>query len=199
MAPFPSRLLLLPIAVAALIAFVGVIGTAQADERGRDGRGSDTDLPDVLDYVPLRMEDGYFSVHTILIQRGTETFQVQAEHGMRVQNQDTLPLARVPFFGAIFEERLSHDHFDESKKLADVAGDQNGETLFLRLSGDQQLPQQVVVVNRNNAFFLNDTPAAEQQGIPANGREFGTAYWDEEKSALLILVRPSVLTDSTFF
>jgi hypothetical protein len=198
------RQLMLPVIVFVLIAIVGAIGSAQARDGGDGDRGgpsaSDPERY-VLDYVPLRGDAGDMAVRSIIIRHQGKSYTLDATRGVTAETQDRIPIARLPIFGNVFGPPYLRENFSEQHLVGEVRCDD--ERLIVDLAASAVLPKEVIVLNRSNSYTLRARPDEKKSGphgdVPFVGTQFGQAYFHQEENNLLILIKPSLITDSSIF
>lgn len=194
-----QRLLLMPIVVmslVAIIAAVGVLGGVGPGQARGDGGIEDHERFG-LDYVPVSGEEGGMAVRSVVIRLDGKNYVADARRGVETVNQNRISLGWVPLVGGLTDPPLSWSDFGEDRWLAEaMAGD---ERLLVDLPSGMDLPQRVVLVNRDYAFVLRDAPSESRESLAMTGKPFGQAYRHSAGQTLLILVKPSVVTDRHLF
>ncbi|HKK31195.1 MAG TPA: hypothetical protein VKA18_12485 [Alphaproteobacteria bacterium] len=190
------RLLMLPVVVLMVIALVGAIGSSRASGEG-DAEGIERDRPFGLDYIPLHSEEGRKGVRAIVIRHQGDTYRIETKEGIEVVDQNRLPLSDVPLVGQLVKPTYSREDFRQSRKIAPVVAGE--ERLLVDLPASVPLPEEVVVVNRTSSYHLRGGMRQMKKAVPVGGQQIGTAYAGPEPGELLILVRPTVITDSVLF
>jgi hypothetical protein len=190
-------ILIMPVAIFAVIAIVGMIGASKAsDGEQSGGRASDTERYG-LDYVPISSEDGGMALHTVVLERNGEIYVADARQGVEVKDQNRLFLGDIPLIGQVTRDRFRERDFDPNHYAGEARA--SDETLFVALEPTANLPDRVVILNRDNAYFLNGGLKPAKNAVASDGKVLGKAYYQPEERNLLILVKPSIITDKSVF
>lgn len=165
------------------------------DEQGRNRQEIYT-----LDKASIQTADnGYFDITRIVVNDGGRLSSTESRGGVTAVDQNRLALDNIPLVGKLFMPRLRQSDFTESQRAGTVFA--GGDTL--QVVADTMPPRgawkRIVLVNRDFAWvFPAPGPVAVPTPPAGPARAVGTAYMRGDGETLLLLVRPSIITDSLF-
>lgn len=165
------------------------------DEQGRNRQEIYT-----LDKASIHTSDNhYLDITRIVVNDGGRLSATDSRGGVTAVDQNRLALDNIPLVGKLFMPRLLRSDFVDSQRAGTVyaAGD------TLQVVVDTLPPrgawQRIVLVNRDFAWvFSAPTPLTGAPSPPAAAQSVGTAYMRGDGETLLLLLRPSIITDSLF-
>lgn len=183
----------LMIAIAALVAGgILAVGAAASDDETRKRGGFERER---VYAVPVQPSEGPgFEVRHVVVEGSGRRFKIAASAGVVRESQNRIRLRGVPVIGRVFMDRLSEADFAPGKAVGDVYLEEN--TLWVELGpgyyGDGLGP--VVIVHDKFSYRFQGQPSGGVVGETARDRAVGKAYVRD--GALLVLIRPSLITDS---
>lgn len=145
--------------------------------------------------VPVRPAEGTgFEVRRVVVEVGDRRFAVSADAGIVRESQDRIRLRGVPVIGKVFMDRLSEADFTPDKAVGDVYVEES--TLWVEFAPEYHVDRlgPVVIVHDKFSYRFQGQPSDVVVEKTARDRVVGRAY--ARDGALLILVRPSIITDS---
>lgn len=174
-------------------------GVAAFAEENDDQRSSYVD--DRFEYVPLLPEEGgSITVRRILLNAGGEVLSADPGDGVERVDQNRLDWSGVPVVGQLANERYNEADFTRARNIGDAYFADG--TVWLDLSDEP--PDRdygaLVFLNQKYAYQLNARARpAKSVSLPNQppGRIIGQVYRGSD-GALLVLVRPFIVTDSLF-
>lgn len=199
--PTLSLLALILLAFAAALPATAL--PAAAGERDR----SDPFGSDELTWIPIEAKDGHYDFRRAVLKVGRTVRTLDTSDKIKVVDQNRVRLRDVPLVGGLFKERLRESDFTPQHEVGTAWRRAEDRTLFVDLS---DLPAttrfaHVAVVNQQNAYLFegeaHEVPAAEVPGVLGGfegvAERVGTAYV-RDGDTLLVMIRPSIITDSLF-
>jgi len=151
--------------------------------------------------VPLQLAGGTpATVRRVFLNVGGKVQTASPDSGVERQDQNRLDWSRIPLVGQLAEDRHNEADFAPENSIGDAYFADG--TIWLDLSDDpagRRYPR-IEFLNQDSAYRLKMPPApAPAQALPSGppGELIGHVFRGDD-GALLVLVRPFVVTDSLF-
>jgi len=179
-------------AVAAILACGAPGSTYASDAETQSPRGFERERVYV---VPVQAAVGTgFQVDRVVIDAGGRRLGLSASAGVVRESQNRIRLRGLPIVGKLFRDRFTRSDFAPERSVGTVS--RAGNTLVVELnSAHADLRFDTVVLVHDQFSYRFQGRLSPEAGVTeADAEPIGQAYARE--GTLVILVRPSVITDS---
>lgn len=164
----------------------------------RDHSGRNQQAIYTLDKASIRTADGRsLDIGRVVMNDNGRYLGSDSRDGLTAVDQNRVGLDAVPIIGGLFTPRLHESDFREAQRIGTLyAGD---DTVYV--VPDIVLPprtvwKRAVLLNGNFAWVFPALMPVGRPTIDGAGQPVGEAYLRGDGETLLLLVRPSIVTDS---
>lgn len=161
----------------------------------RDSEGPEGFERERVYSIPVAPSTGRgFGIERVVVDVGGRAVGIDGQAGIARESQDRIRLRSVPVIGKLFADRFSKSDFTPEKRVGEAFIRDRTLLVALAPSARGLWFDTVTVVHDKYSYRFQGSPAETTAPQAGDGHPVGEAFRRED--TLLILIRPSIITDS---